>query len=424
MRQKLFIKRKGGEFMKRWLGVVVAVPLTAYVVLIVSFLLLSSTSAFAVHKGAGDLTCGNCHTMHNSQGGGANTLGGATGGSLVLLRADLGTGGRENIHRLCLQCHSDAGSQANTQHAPKTVYAPKVHSLGATWNQDTHLTAIGAGGNFYPQVNADATFSLSETSVALGTGHSLGLTAVTPPGGDTAIAGFSCTSCHDPHGTASATDALVNKFRNLRRSATEAGLNAGVQLTAADHTSWVGGIQGTNFTGIALTGGAGVGAIAWPVINASPTNTPLTDSAASNSYGGGTGGISKWCAQCHDNWHEAIVAGNASGSDWKRHPVDNLLNDGTTTSGALVTIIDTTNYSAIATTPGQYLPVADGAATNRVFYLTSATEDKVMCLSCHFAHGGPYYDNLRWNYTSAVSAGGQTGNGIPSTRGCQLCHNR
>ncbi|MBI5749302.1 MAG: hypothetical protein HZA00_09265 [Nitrospinae bacterium] len=360
--------------------------------------------------------------MHNSQGN--SGLGGVSGGSLILLRAD-GITGRENIHKLCLQCHADTGGQADTQHAPHGQYAPKVHSATATWNQDTHLTAIGAGGNFYPEVDA-TNFALSSSgqTAGLGKGHSLGLTNVTPPGGDTAITGFSCTACHDPHGTADANDQGINKFRNLRKSATNAGNNAGVTLTAGDFTSWVGGINGTNFTGVSLPGGSGAGAVAWPVISTTPTGNSA-DAANSNSYGGGsTGGISRWCAQCHDNWHEALTTGNLDNNsmDWHRHPVDNLLSDTTTTSGAGVTIINTANYSV--TTAGQYLPVASGSGANRVFYKTNESTDKVMCLSCHFAHGGPYNDNLRWDYTSSVSSGSQNGNGVPSTRGCQLCHNR
>ena len=402
--------------MKKWLGVVV---------LITGFLLIN-TSVFAVHKGAGDLTCGNCHTMHNSQGGGTNTLGGASGGSLVLLRADISS--RENIHRLCLQCHSDQGVNGDVQFAPKNVKPPKVHlATGTLWTQTDHLTGIGAGGNFYPEVSADFTLSSDGGSTALGKGHSIGLANVIPPGSadSTQIAGFSCTSCHDPHGTANAADTAINKFRNLRMSATNAGSNAGVELTDADHTSWVGGINGTNFQDTILAiGGASNKNNIWPVIKtASTTGSAADDTANSNSYGGGSNGISRWCAQCHDNWHEAIVTTNASGDDWKRHPVNNTLaGDGSTTSGAGVTIIDTTNYDV--TTAGYYLPVASASSSNRVFYKTNNSTDRVMCLSCHFAHGGPYNDNLRWDYTSAVGTGSQTGNAVSSTKGCQLCHNR
>jgi hypothetical protein len=399
---------------------------TKICILILSFtitiLIFFSEQSFAVHKGAGDLTCGNCHTMHNSQGGGSNTLGGVSGGSLVMLRADVSN--RENIHKLCLQCHSTQGAQATTAHSPHGQTAPKVHIPAGTWTQDTHLSQVGAGGNFYPELNTDFSLSTEGNNIALGKGHSVGLTNVTPPGGDTAIVGFSCTSCHDPHGTSSTTDTSVNKFRNLRKSATNAGNNAGVTLTATEFTSWVGGVTGLHASGGNYSGVTADGANVWAIFNGTPTGIAATDSANSNSYGGGSsGGVSRWCAQCHDNWHENLASSNldSNGQDWHRHPVDNLLQDATPTSGAGVTIIDTSNYNV--TTAGQYLPVASGAA-NRVFYRTDNTTDKVMCLSCHFAHGGPYNDNLRWNYTSAVGSGSQNGNSIPTTRGCQLCHNR
>lgn len=41
--------------------------------------------------------------------------------------------------------------------------------------------------------------------------------------------------------------------------------------------------------------------------------------------------------------------------------------------------------------------------------------DKVMCLSCHRAHGSPYPDMLRFDYN--MEAGGGT-----STDGCFKCH--
>ncbi len=388
--------------------------------------------AEAVHRGAGDLTCGGCHTMHNSQG--SSSLGGASGGSMILLRANVS--GRQEIHKLCLQCHSDQGVQATTNQSPHSQVAPKVHNTADTWTEGTAINLIGAGGNFYPELNAS--FALSSgtgwtgLTVAQGRGHSLGLTNVAPPGGDQNISAFSCTSCHDPHGT-TATTSAINVFRNLKVNAFDAGANSGVSLTTAEHTSWVGGVTGTfagsgNYVPQASSDG---GSKIWPVIKGTPTGTASSDAANSNSYGGASGGISRWCAQCHDSWHELLTAGNyAAGGrgakgDWNRHPVDNVLDEGSTNgqSGAGVDIFDNSNYSV--TTAGQVLPVANATGTaNRTFYIQSATTDKVMCLSCHFAHGGPNNDNLRWDYTSAVGSGTQTGKGIPSTRGCQLCHNR
>ena len=79
-------------------------------------LLAVSQDAQAVHKNYDNqLTCGNCHTMHNSQGSTATgdgnaSLGGNLGGSLVLLRGAVSN--RSQIHKFCLQCHASNGAQA------------------------------------------------------------------------------------------------------------------------------------------------------------------------------------------------------------------------------------------------------------------------------------------------------------------------
>ncbi|QJA05750.1 hypothetical protein FVE67_02585 [Thermosulfurimonas marina] len=43
--------------------------------------------------------------------------------------------------------------------------------------------------------------------------------------------------------------------------------------------------------------------------------------------------------------------------------------------------------------------------------------DAVMCLSCHYAHAGPYPDMLRWDYRTCVAGGGEN----PKC-GCFVCH--
>ncbi len=389
------------------------------------FLLLPIGTAHAVHKGAGDLTCGGCHTMHNIQGG--TQLEGSTGGSSILLRGPVGN--RAQIHNLCLQCHGSNGSQNPNGQQPHGQRPPTVFDNTASWTQTDPLggnsgNTIGAGGNFYPELNTlwDATTTPRE-----GRGHSVGATNVTPPGGDVAISEFSCTNCHDPHGAASDTDPNINRFRNLRKNATGAGNNAGVTFIVTEHTSYVGGLSGGPYPSGYFGGGQtnSAGNVVWPVFRGNLTGTPATDAANSNSYSGGsTGGMSKWCAQCHDDWHESITTTNPAGEDWRRHPVDYNINI-THVSGAGVDTIRPDNYDP--TKAGQVLPVADGAASNRVFYMDPRPPngtDRVFCLTCHFAHGGPYYDNLRWDYLATVSAGNQTGNAVPSTRGCQLCHNR
>jgi len=411
--------------------------------------LFAASESMAVHKGAGDLTCGQCHTMHNSQGG--SSLGGNTDGSLILLRGAVTT--RAQIHNFCFQCHASDGAQAvaNTAFQPHGNGAPKIlldSTISSKWTQGMSFNRIGSGGDFqYACGNAVGGVwdcASVDGGTALGKGHSLGATNVTPPGGDAAIAEFTCTNCHDPHGTDSTSNATINKFRNLRKTPTGSGtisLGTGVvdvtSGSTSEHKSWIGGISGTfggggNYIPVDQANGDQFGSATasvrgiWPIYKGSTAllgDGSATDAVRSNAYGGGTNGLAAWCATCHDKWHEnGAGATNSSGQDWRRHPVDNYLVDGTPTSGDGVTIIDMANYNA--TTDGTVLPVASGTATTRVFYKTNTATDKVFCFSCHFVHGGPYNDNLRWDYTSAVSLGDQTGNGVPSNRGCQLCHNR
>src|SRR3989338_3540999 len=446
--------------------------------------LLYPSPSKAVHKGAGDITCGSCHTMHSSQGGTNGPNMGGAAGSFILLRAGASSiSSRAEIHKLCLQCHADNGSQASVSHQPQNVIAPKVYSSGS-WSQNDPFNKIGAGGNFYGELDAgwSNTDGTATNPAMLGKGHTLFRSNVVPPGGDTTpITEFSCTNCHDPHGASSTADTNTNIFRNLKVIATGAGVNSGVKFysdTTAErylHKSYVGGVNPSGTSGYfgGTTCGDGTGGTVpcdnanqaiWPVYRGTLQGDPNTDSVNSNAYGTGldikasTDGtqaatMSRWCSQCHDNWHVIIVPGNkqkiipkppeytVGDWNWKRHPVDSVVPRGASpgcATGCHPSRLDRINYSLQLIKDGKALPVTSGTdSANNAYYLPYAapaasgtgmedlTDDhKVFCLSCHFAHGGPYYDNLRWDYTSAVSSGSQSGNGIASNVGCQLCHNR
>ncbi len=426
--------------------------------LLLSFLLVffGVSSAFAVHKGAGPLACGSCHTMHNSQGGSAaspDNLGGATGGSIVLLRGNVTS--RAEVHKLCLQCHASNGSMANDVHPPQNVKAPKVWSTSA-WTDDDPFNLIGSGGNFYNEL--DTNWNVT-TQKSLGYGHSLGETNVTPPGGDTQISEFTCTNCHDPHGTADLNDTNINLFRNLKVNPTGAGANSGIKFYTGTteyyrHKSYVGGVNGSYFGGNELDK---ANQVIWPVYRGTLTGNPVTDSANSNSYGTGTdtagttdgtvpATMSRWCAQCHDNWHEEIVPSNLDRStdlDSRRHAVNSMMPRGAAAgcaTGCHVSLLDRVNYNDALIQAGKALPVTaskfysansyylptdtTGASFNGMDDVSGGNNHKVFCLTCHFAHAGPYLDGLRWDYISTVSTGSQSANSIPSNKGCQLCHNR
>lgn len=434
--------------------------------------IIATSPSIAVHKGAGDLVCGGCHTMHSSQGG-ANgpSMGGATGSFLLLRSGSNSINSRGEIHKLCLQCHSQTGSQKDNVFQPHNQPAPKV--LGSNWDQTKSFGEIGAGGDFVKEIDGtsfDPTSAGSQN--ALGYGHSVGLANATPPGNDNAIGNpfaLTCTACHDPHGVTKNTwwgDPVnygVNVYRNLIMMRSDLPcqtchttfLLPNAPGDMANMKSWVGGITGTalggggNYTpSYTTTGNVAI----WPVYR--KDGNPAT-AADNNVYDGfkdpdslkkvgsalvTEGSMGEWCARCHPKMHEGTAAGSgngpintASGNDWKRHPANRPI-DKTYTSGAGVTIIDWTHYNNDIA-PGFKVPAANTDSTDPLLtqehYYADKEEsanpgkgDKVFCLSCHFAHAGPYLDALRWDYTAVAEAGSQTGNGVPSNRGCQQCHNR
>ncbi|OGP65991.1 MAG: hypothetical protein A3K22_04585 [Deltaproteobacteria bacterium RBG_16_42_7] len=405
--------------------------------------LIASTPSMAVHRGFGALACGGCHTMHNSQGGGANTLGGNAGGSLVLLRGAVAT--RGEIQNFCLRCHASNGSQGGVVQ-DSGVTAPKVYINAAAGrgnapaNTDPfEFSLIGAGGDFSAVGTFDGTtFTLASgdgaTNPSLGYGHSIGSATATPPGGTAAgglaISGFTCTSCHDPHGRSGASGSGVNLYRNLKHGTSMDTQGFGMTNAMAGMSSYVGGIHGTNFAG----DNSGASNHIWPVMkNAGTSQNVYNQGTAAGDQSTGTN-FSNWCAQCHSQWHEVIVPANQSAPDWNRHPVDYFVIGNTSTSGAGVTKVDFTWYlngdtNALApNSPGgsqaTKLPMISFGASTKYYGITGIGNGRVFCLSCHYAHGGPNFDALRWQHTSTVSAGNQTGLGVASNVGCQQCHNR
>lgn len=447
---------------------------------VASFVMVASPSQ-AVHKGVGNLTCGNCHTMHSSQGGQSAAAMGTETGSVILLRAPITGGFRYNIHEFCLQCHSQEGSQGGATALPLAITPPKVlTTFGYTNLGDAGFAGfnkVGAGGDFGDagMTYSGTTFSSAGTrddgtaaTTARGRAHSLGSAiGIVPPGNSitgtsTGTAGLdsglSCTSCHDPHGTDVSTQ-NINIFRNLKTNTSNRGANfwENAQVFGPIASSYAGGASGckigvdecTSGDGLLMGTNTGNKLNTWPVYCLSAdcggtagenhyryaaftADYAGTVNAKAAADGGEYVGMSLFCAQCHGSWHEDVVnagaGGNVSGNDWKRHPVNNTLLDGTPNSGGSVPIFDEAYFTAAGTSDptGSRLPVATavGDASYTLANGGDATTARIFCLSCHFVHGSPNYDILRWDYVQFAGTGSQSGNGVRTDQGCQTCHNR
>ncbi len=400
-------------------GSLIYLRIIAVSFIIPCFLFFSEPSVHAVHKNAGDLPCGTCHTAHNSQGG--MEIGGRSGGSYSLLRAPASDW--SEVHNLCLKCHASNGEWANVSF--NGYPAPKVYIHGQdgygnnTKGDDANFSFfyIGAGGDFSRELNWNGTGNATDTQ-SLGYGHSLGLKGwyVPVPGSNSyvRIVYFSCVTCHDPHGSR-----FYRYLRYIVAGQVDPRKVYGFypDVNATGYKSGDGDKSGSN-------GSSGTTLI-WAVAEDTITGDPANDTGKTNVYRSGHS-ISTWCAMCHPRWHEGVTPSNLdpNGLDWLRHPVVGRLDDGTPLSGAGITILDTSNYTPSVIQQGKALPVVTLDTQNPVYYLTDPSSNDIMCLTCHFAHGGPYYDGLRWDYTSSVATGSQEGKGVFSDRGCQLCHNR
>ena len=331
-------------------------------VMVISLLLWGGGISYAKVTGV----CGNCHTMHNSQGGAhmmLNTTIDGTGGT--------GGGGYSALTRgSCVGCHTgtpDAGSTPYVSSASE----PTTYLAGGNfyWVAQTGGSAKGHNVKGVPGIIADANLTVApgdEVSCA----NSCHATLFTPEDGGVAL-DTGCQGCHrEPkhHAAQQASGAAAvaanGYFRFL--SGHMAGIGGGVH--GIEDSDW----QYTN--------------------SATDHNEYLGD--ASDKVNTMTG----YCVGCHGEFHTQL-----NGTDWIRHPSDAVL-----PSSGEYTAYTAYDPNVPVARPDLAAITATGSVANN--------EDMVMCLSCHRAHGSPYDDMLRWNYADMV-AGDNTKSG-----GCFVCH--
>ncbi len=348
--------------------------------------------------------CGECHTMHNSQGGvalvtttGAPLSGGGPLPSLLL--------------KDCVGCHTGTNNGTNkipyvldpisaNYGSSLTVNGTSTGYTGTGTGTETNSNTL-AGGNFYWVSNYDRV------------GHNvLGIaepdqTLTTAPGG-TMTTQLRCAGTYGCHGDRTKSD----------------------QTQAMAH-----GHHGGTNSSVWLNGSTSSGDTAWPLTSSYRLLMGIQgledsnweyhpDSSHHNVYYGvdrssftsevTTGSISSLCAKCHGTFH---YGSNQVASDttnvWVRHPTDYDMSHAKSSgeyiyyNGGSGTL---SNYSVIS-------PVATSdnlTAPNATVTPNGGTDDTiVMCLSCHRAHGTPYTSILRWDYKDWPGGG---------YNGCAVCH--
>jgi len=321
--------------------------------------------------------CANCHTMHNSQGGTDMVVGGGDA-KAVLLTND------------CVGCHTGTNTGGTTPFVLSDTGAPTFGSNtlsgGNFWwveNEDD------AKGHNVFQANPDGDLSIAPGGV-IGCGG-VGSNAChrnlnQPYSGAGILTGrYGCTGCHmigaeGPKGFHHADDG-------------PSGENTLVNSQSQGWYRFLTGHEGHHGPG--YDGVAGIEHDKW--------NYGAT-AGSHNEYLGVPGGgdisnnaMTSYCSGCHATFHN-----QESGGNWIRHPSDAVIQATGEYAGAFGGTYD----------PG--VPVARPSLTVVSGDVTPGT-DMVMCLSCHVAHGSPYDDLLRWDYTQMVAGSSNTG-------GCFQCH--
>ncbi len=335
--------------------------------------------------------CSDCHTMHNSQDN-----------SVITSQTQ-----QYLLKKTCAGCHTGTNVPGE-----KTPY---VYDTSApSYNVNTL-----AGGNFYwvlqdssnghncleiPGMNQDE--NLSQAPGWHGTSkpndclvchgaHSSG--GMYPDGahGDCNSCHSrlsSCESCHKPAHHADDSGPLVGESGGWYRF-----------LISPNHPD-------------PMTGVKGIEDDDWELTHSSSDHNEYFGSTAPGRYADNS--ISHFCAGCHGNFHGIAMSSDTSGgvghSPWLRHPT-------------YIAIPNSGEYKLYNTqdnsTIGPFSNIAPVARDPNV--ITSMTgsssivtpgKDQVMCLSCHRAHGSPYPDMMRWDYS-------QCNAGSPNSNcGCFVCH--
>lgn len=354
-------------------------------------------SSFSIIEAKITGPCGNCHTMHASQNGTSDNIayGESTLPQPALLR---GT---------CLGCHGQGGAarivSIDGSDIPQVYHTDAVLDLAA--GNFAYITGVKGSG---------ASDAKGHNIIELNNQDDV---LYGPPGPywgffhDEAVndTNFTCAGnngCHGRRIPYSWNTGIVS-VKGAHHSNTDGKCEAGVDMVAGSYR-FLKGVKGFE----------NMGTYKWQNYDANNhneyfgTTTPLSNPdgcldchpAGVFSDAGvypASGTISGFCGTCHGLFHTLWGIGGDNTSPFTRHPTDVVLKG----SG---------EYSAY-TAYSVEAPVARQTVADSISPTVTPGTDIVMCLSCHGAHATNYPDILRWDYSSMVAGGTNSG-------GCFTCH--
>jgi len=356
--------------------------------------------------------CSNCHIMHNSQD---SSMVDPDGPNDKLLTTD------------CLGCHSSSGGSE----AVSSIGAPIVYNTAAPTYGNKYKDGPNqglAGGNFY-----------FVEHVADNRGHNVFVDnpddvldyaplnrsrfCTGEPGGCHASLNQVCTGNHFPEltGVQGCTKCHMTARRNIdnvpygnqwHHHPQSTGRYAGIYWSNEPHgwvKNWYRHVS-TPHQGYRNVGAVGYEDPDWELTSSASDHNDYREAPPSGGAYCKSYSVSGFCGGCHQNFCEAAPDEN---DQFHRHPAYNVV------------IPDSGEYANAFGAEHAYDPLVPvGQAISNQYpgdqdpkATVELGADKIMCLSCHRAHGSPYPDMLRWDYDE-MQAGGGGGDG----EGCFKCH--
>jgi cytochrome c553 len=325
--------------------------------------------AASFHAGGVGL-CNGCHSMHNSSDG---VPVGRVPSRWLLQAADSSS--------ICLNCHAGEG----------TPNSPSVFSPDGS--------ALTPGGDFYWLTK---TFSwASGATPAASHGHNIvakdyGLIAdpslAQAPGGTYQSVDLGCTSCHDPHGRGG----VGTQGGDLPKAGSGSYGDTPPSGASLGNYRLLGGV---NYNG-------GSQELGFTFLNAAPVaaQNPMIRFAESDASHVDYGvGMSEWCANCH----VAFLNNQGMGGMGDHHPAGKQMSF--SKINTYNTYLRTGDLSGSADTAYlQFVPFERGQGNASLLDPTSTkgpgSGARVMCLTCHRAHGSAFRVNGRWDLDAVLLA--------------------